>query len=40
MFSTNFDSGSVSRSRKPIECMLKTVEKMLAVPNRLQKVNC
>ena len=32
-------SGSIACSRKPIECMLKTVEKMLAVPNRPQKVN-
>ena len=39
IFNTNFHSGSVARSRKPIECMLKTVEKMLAVLNRLQKVN-
>jgi len=37
MFSADFYSGSVTRSRKPIECMLKIVEKMLAVPNRLQK---
>jgi len=29
----------VARSRKPIERILKTVEKMLAAPNRLQKVN-
>jgi len=39
IFSPDFHSGSVARSGKPIECMLKTVEKMLAVPNRLQKVN-
>jgi len=37
--SADFHFGSVARGRKPIECMLKTVEKMLAVPNRLQKVN-
>ena len=37
--SADFYSGSVARSRKPIECMLKTVEKMLAVRNCLQKAN-
>jgi len=39
ILSADFQSGSVARSRKPIECMLKTVEEMLAAPNRLQKVN-
>jgi len=36
IFSANFHSGSVARSRKPIECMLKTVE-MLVVADHLQK---
>jgi len=39
IFNANFHSGSASRSRKPIECMLKTVEKMLAVLNRLEEIN-
>jgi len=39
LFSTDFHSGSVERNRKPIEGMVKSVEKMLAVPNLLLKEN-